>query len=394
MARRRRPLRDSGKLRESSAYLRPMNATLAASVSETGPTLPNGVLRAQAKHRNNSTTVSETNVEPSLADRFNALPTELRAEVFSHLLVRPVKWDVEHHHDCPRRSSDEDLTPFICDCDCAVDHHRADWRKRQYEQTKPKVSPWRSQWAPEQANPYVCSDCYHERALRPGPHPRTSSLPCLCARRENLQILLVCRKWYEEAAMVFYTKNIFAFEDGFSFVSFVTYMNSRWRQVISHISIMVVSLDIWPDEVVTWIRDTCEGASDDLLRVRLDSVSIWTRLRQLPALTYLELDHCFLTRTRTVRRMQRLGLKGVKQVCFTQSLSADQHPEWARGTPTVWPAYAGRKLLVEGFAGEMARMIKGQRQKKLKNKSKLEELMLDFRVEIGEAERRVEWWEV
>ncbi|EME38684.1 hypothetical protein DOTSEDRAFT_75436 [Dothistroma septosporum NZE10] len=397
MAKKRRRLRKNSKRHDPSTEIghaspaRTMNAS-GTTYSEGHKDRPlKGVQRARAKHANDNV-IHQTNAEPSLADRFNALPAELRAEVFSQLIVRPVKWDVEHQHDCQRRNSDYDLTPVTCDIGCAYGAYWSSWRQRLNEGIRPRVSPWRSKWAPEQGNAYLCTDCYYEKALRGGPHPRPSSLLCLCARRQHLEVFLVCKKWYEEAAVVFYTRNIFAFEDGFALASFVAYMNPRWRQIISHVSIMVVSFDIWPDEAVTWVRDR-DGTSDDEHRLRLNSVSIWSRLRELPALTYLELDHCFLTRMRTVKRMQRLGLNNVKQVRFTQPVPPDEHPEWMKGTPTVWPSYAGRTLLLEGFAEGMARTIKGQRQKRLKGNSNIEQAIHDFRVKIGEAERTVQWWE-
>ncbi|EME87679.1 uncharacterized protein MYCFIDRAFT_75524 [Pseudocercospora fijiensis CIRAD86] len=266
-----------------------------------------------------SETLSFEHSITTLGDRFNALPAELRAHIFSLLLARPVKWDVEHQPQCPRRQSDYDITPTMGNSNqCSAAASQVEWRKGNCNMFQ---SPWRSQWAEEPQHPYVCSICYDHR-LRTGPTPTPRTLPCLCARRPELQLLLVCKKWYQEAGTVLYTQNTWAFEPG-------------------------------------------PGLAQD----------------DFQTLSHLELDALFLASARTVKRMLRLGLRNLKQVKFVRRME-DVDNAWKSGTPSVWPAFSGRKLIVGGFAEEVARGIKGQRQLRLKKfraiKNSVDEMQFEF----------------
>lgn len=56
-----------------------------------------GTQKARSKHIHDLDVAPTT---PTLADRFFALPLELRNNIYSLLLVRPVKWKVRHVDDC------------------------------------------------------------------------------------------------------------------------------------------------------------------------------------------------------------------------------------------------------------------------------------------------------
>lgn len=298
-------------------------------------TLPKGVAKARVKH---SSDPLPPTTDPSLSDHFNALPPELRAHIFSLLLVRTSKWNLEHLRDCPLRtfptlsSSQPNRAENFC-ARCSQGHETFLTRTTK----APWLNPQRSKWAPPVTNPFLCSNCWDEH-LRPAPKPRTQchDLPCLCARRQNLEVLLVCRQWYAEAGQVFYTRNIFAFENAEVFVSFVNNLSHRWREKLTRVSLLSEHRPL--------------GSSKRLFR------SVWRLLRdQLSSLSFLELDSVLLTDLDSVRYMRRFGLRNLRQLRFVRGR---QDP--GRGTVEIYPRYHRANLLKGGFAEEVARAVKGQ----------------------------------
>lgn len=325
-----------------------------------------GIARAQEKHKNDHVDLSSIQ-KPSLADRLYALPQELRNHIFSILLTRPVKWDAEHMLDCPLRSHSDSINPesdwntSTCAA-CLEGYGLQAWREE--ANTKSGwISPWRSSYAPEPLNRFLCSTCWDDR-WRPKPFPQAKTLPCLCARRPNLQILSVCRRWYEEASRVFYTENTFAFEDSSTFVSFVQNLDPKLRNRISKVSIMV-----YTDEAATAPgANIAPNANFDELRSGWESSArlqpVWTHLRQLPSLAHLELDALFLSRSKTVTSMRKLGLGNLRSVRFCARMPDN---EVARlGSPFVWQEFAKRTRLQGGLAEAVARAVKGQKVPELK----------------------------
>ena len=202
-------------------------------------------------------------------------------------------------------------------------------------------------------------------------------LKCLCARRRDLGVLLVCRRWYEEAGRVFYGGNTFGFEDVGVLVEFVRNLVGRWRGVVGRVSLMggvSEPADAGAGVVTSGLEERGSGAmsSNQLARVR-------SALRQLPALTYLELDASFLTHVKNVRAMLRLGLRGVRQVSFTAPNGKHTYST-ANGNPYIWPQYHDPILLVGGLAEEVARAIKGQRCAWLKRTGAVEKAVERERV--------------
>ncbi|KAK8041505.1 hypothetical protein PG994_014512 [Apiospora phragmitis] len=144
------------------------------------------------------------------------------------------------------------------------------------------VDPWRSRWAPPPTNPYICSTCF-DRRHRPHPHPAPSkfSLPCLCARRANLQVLLMCRRWYAEAGRVFYVRNTFAFADPRECVEFLTTLAPRWRRLISQVSLLALAArDYVPESAARELEMVQVPTEGDAGLARALAL-----LRELPALT-------------------------------------------------------------------------------------------------------------
>lgn len=320
------------------------------------PSVPRRVALAHAKHS------TPEPVHPTLGDRFHALPPELRAHIFSFLLVRPIKWDLRHHDSCPLRSSNIDHWPTL------------DWlnrgcvrcfRYRDFWKVPGWDNPWRSTWAPEKRNPYMCSDCWDLHFRPPSfPLPRRFER-CLCARREGLETLLGCRQWYGEAGHVFYSRNTFAFEDCAMFAGFVLYLPRRWENAISRVSILLAPQS----------QMSAANRDGDVFSSGWNSRKImphmWSYLCRLPCLSYLELDAAFLTRADSVKCMLRLGLRNTRQVNFVQQNHYHTYST-LHGNPLIWPQFHQPMLLVGGVAEEVARAIKGQRRTWLKRRGAVE----------------------
>lgn len=328
-----------------------------------------GVARAKAKHRNDNVPKP---TPPTLADRFHALPSELRSHIFSFLIVQPVKWDISHHPSCllTRASVNQfPRPPFVLDhetvtCVSCDQPEASRWRRDTTLGLDIWTSPWRSRWAPPQTNPYLCSQCYDNNVRpQPFPSPWGGSLPCLCARRQNLDVLLVCKKWYHEAATVFYTQNTFAFESAVTFTAFVTNLPSHWRDKISKISLMSFS-NYYPGEVFIDSADPRAGV--DSWRWK----QVWPLLRSLPALSTLELDSRFLNNTTTVRALLLPRFRNLRHVSFVDRPKKNPQLEslWKTGTEKIWPSMDCRTLIVGGFAEEVGRIMKGERRTLLKGK--------------------------
>lgn len=191
--------------------------------------------------------------------------------------------------------------------------------------------------------------------FRPRPHPAQeevckSHLRCLCTRRQDLSIFLVSRQWRDEAGLVFYTRNTFAFESAAVFTGFVTCLPQRWREKITRVSIMAHH-----PASPTGPVETSSGWEGNRKLAR-----VWPLLHQLPRLSYLELDAHFLSRPKTAARLLKLTLRNVRRVCFVL------HNSWRKSKPSpwVWPEYRDARLVVGGFAEEVARAIKGQRPRR------------------------------
>ncbi|KAI6080275.1 hypothetical protein F4821DRAFT_251880 [Hypoxylon rubiginosum] len=315
--------------------------------------------RPQREHGANEPSDESRTIQvapPTLGNRFHALLPELRDEIFAWLLVRPVKWDAEHTPTCLLRITPDPYQNIHPRLDtrqatCALlyeSYETARWRRRR----KPIfVDPWRSQWAPAQGNPFLCTICY-DREYRLEPFPRVVSLPCLCARRQNLDTLLVCRRWYEEAGRVFYTRNTFAFGSAQECVDFLANLSPRWQPFVSKASLLALApRGVYP-----------ETAAEECEKVETPTRSLeeaWSLLGQLPGLSELELDAILLTRLDCVRVLRKPALKSLGRISFTQAVP--QQPRHV-SRMLVWPRRGIRKTVEDSdFARRVARAIRGQR---------------------------------
>lgn len=292
-----------------------------------------------------------------LGSRFHALPFELRAHIFSVLLVRPVKWDMLHFESCERsmekttseyrRPSHHDLQlskhSYIC-AECGPHTHERNWRhafERGYEVF---VSPWRSKWAPPQSNPFLCTGCYDDRWRTP-PFPEPTNLPCLCARHKNLEARLVCRQWNIEVSKVFFSENVFAFDDCISMRCFFAAVSWDWKILITKVSLLVPM----------WQEDDKSVPNTQLLATSLCVLNDLTWLRDL------ELDAKLLNKEATVSALLSCGLPSLRRVRFVVQCPYKKLYWRTAEPPTqVWGELGRRLLLTGGFPEFVARSIKSQ----------------------------------
>ncbi|KAH9905135.1 hypothetical protein F4778DRAFT_802624 [Xylariomycetidae sp. FL2044] len=301
----------------------------------------------------------------TLGHRFSALPPELRAAIFAHLLVRPPKWSLRHETHCPlsvpRRDGRAHLNPST----------QVDWRLYTCASSHASATRWRadarpvhvdsrlrSEWAPEPRNPFLCSACYAAQA-RPRPHPemvRGDDVRCACARRRDLGVLLACRRWHDEAGRVFYARNTFAFGAAAECVGFLEGLRPAWRACVTKVSLLAL-------EPVLWGPGSYEAMAGRV-EIRVKGPEgfrrAWALLAKLPALRVLELDAVFLTRAECVRVLRGPALKSLARLHFTQAVMRSAERE--RRSTFVWPRRGVRREIeYSGFVQGVARGVKGRR---------------------------------
>ncbi|KAK4547051.1 hypothetical protein LTR36_001272 [Oleoguttula mirabilis] len=291
---------------------------------------------------------------PTLADRFHALPAELREHVFALLLVQPVRYDMQHLGTCPLRDASLPLNANLRPSR-PWRTHACGWRRHD-DYTPTWHNPWRSKYAPPVRNPFLCSDCW-DRKFRPRPFPVVSSdSPCLCARRQDLDVLLVCRRWHAEAGRVFYSRDTFDFEDARTCLAFFAGLRQQWRETVTSVSLVAY-----------------QGQQHALIRgAAWESRKAWTRvwclLRTLPSLSRLALSTHHLEDERTLRPLLRLGPQRPRAICFTERMPAAcllkllprDDGSALGGMHYICPSLANRILVRGGLAEQVGRVLKGQ----------------------------------
>lgn len=334
---------------------------------------------AHEKHKHDFDPPLTTTLFAPLADRFYALPSELREHIFALLLVQPTKWDIPHKLDCPLRTTVHQKLTFRpqlngsqnCCAECSLQHFSRS-RPRHWPIHPIWKDPWRSQWAPEQLNPYLCTECYDERYRPERPKLDIEALPCLCARRQNLRVLLVCRRWYQEAGRVFWRRNTFAFEDAGCFLDFLHHVRPETLKELRHVSLMA-----WLPNAHAAIDSTADPGDWDPNSYR----KVWSVLRQLDSLGTLELDSLFLTRIESLRAIRKLGLRHLRKCTFVQRLPDSFFP---RPEPYIFPGLARKTVVCRTLADEVAREIKGERRRWARGGKKVVGLYMKWECEDRE----------
>lgn len=309
---------------------------------------PKGVRKAQLKHQSHrfDDTPSERGTEPSFADRFFALPGEIRNIVYRMLLVQPCKFEMGHRSGCVKITSEpqsewqklpgprfvtQTYGPTLGNCARCFD-----WGSQFRSQQDPNifVSPARSAWAPPLTNSWLCDNC-HRDVARPHTQPSMRSLPCLCTRRENLAVLVANRSIYSEASAVFWTENCFAFETAELLKGFLTNISSDTMSRVKHISFR-----------------PCDPNPKERLEIpdRKPFREICGLLRRCTGLARLEFDVAFLSGLRNVLSLRSLNVS--QRVVFVRDAREEEmQSSFWRYTNTNCEGFAIWPYLVENKPG-------------------------------------------
>ena len=294
-----------------------------------------------------------------MQNRFFALPGEVRNHVYRQILVRPCKFDMNHTSDCPGpiifsrpgpAISPEGIHDYLCAC-C----NYKDWKRTPQIQTF--KSPARSQWA-AQLNTYICDNCYWDNAGYKEGKPCMKSIHCLCTRHRNLQILLINKRFYNEAAPIFWGENIFAFEHPCLLTGFLSTIRPQVRSWIRRISFLPLHEYIRYDEQedghdtsVMWARFEFQGDRSDDWQGWRQIKHCWQLLRQCDGLVELELDALCLKRLEEARLIRLIHVKG--KLTFSRHPQKDEFgPRWFRrgrseapiidDSPFIWWSHSRR----------------------------------------------------
>jgi hypothetical protein len=156
--------------------------------------------------------------------------------------------------------------------------------------------------------------------------------------------ILVCRQWNEEASGVFFSGNMFAFDDCLSMEHFFSVISEHWKMLITKVSLL---LPLWHTDD--------DSTSVDILAASLSVLSNLTWLQ------YLELDAKLLNDEATKSALLDIHIPSLERVCFVVQSPINVVP-WREGLSLthIWGELANRYLLVGGLPEHVVRSIKAQ----------------------------------
>lgn len=306
--------------------------------------------------------------------RFFSLPAELRTYIYRLLLVQPCKFDMHHNEGCTKLVCDDWPGPRF------ENHPEADLRLYRCANCRDTsswwasrlpvfVSPARSRWGHGLPNEFLCDICW-QRKFGNVYKPSMSTLPCLCTRRQNLDILLVNKRIYREASYVFWTENHFAFENSSLLEGFLCNIRPEVRRQITRISLMAHSFFEGDAVAVPDDEDMSLPRPRELKR-------LWEELGDCTGLVDLELDSHYLSHEYYVLGMRRLQAKrSVTFYChpLPEEVGMEHRGAAQPGIPQlIWPPLAFRQPIEDStrhrsatrkLAGELAESIVRGRQLK------------------------------
>lgn len=229
------------------------------------------------------------------------------------------------------------------------------------------VSPARSRWAPRQTNELLCDKCYAEN-IRPSfkqHFPSLDTVPCLCTRHESLHVLLdYGRKFYKEAAPIFWSENWFAFENVNLLIGFLSSVRPVVRSWIRRVSVFSrfepLCFDDYDED-----KELKTEPSRELLK------SCWKELRQCDGLTELELDASFLSSLDSLLSLRNVRVAyRVSFMHWSPPLDDELTKKRVRAvddTKLVWKFFARRKPVVnDALADTMALIMTGRKPRTAK----------------------------
>ncbi|KAE8155211.1 hypothetical protein BDV25DRAFT_135260 [Aspergillus avenaceus] len=288
---------------------------------------------------------------PNLFDRINNLPPELRLKIYAHLLIQPCKFDLLHRDSCtPLSYSHPGPSPATWVWNTfssseAIQHHccascyTTGWGSPR----SIYVSPARSKWAPEPSNPYLCDNCYVTNIRsKCGPCPSLLNLKCLCARKLNLEILLVNRFIYEEASRVFWG-GWFAFEGPELLLHFLDGLSERSKGLLGRVCLLL---------------DPEVYAGGMGKRERKALVRCFRALRACTGLCEVEVDARVLADERVVLGLRNVRVKNCVRVMRVPGRSEVQG--YYTYDRAVWVRFSKRVEVVGGLVDVLRRsMLRG-----------------------------------
>ncbi|KAL2870583.1 uncharacterized protein BJX67DRAFT_344137 [Aspergillus lucknowensis] len=160
-----------------------------------------------------------------------------------------------------------------------------------------------------------------------------SGVPCLCARRQNLGVLLINRRIYAEASPVFWAENCFAFETAHLLADFLA--------------------AIGPEKCAR-IRSISLFAPRDNGLDTLNLVKCWPLLRQCTALQELDLEASVLDERRFVLEPRTVTARRVRFVQRASDPEYDRAWRERRLVPRATYGVAYTDPLVELLSASMA----------------------------------------
>ena len=157
------------------------------------PSLSRRVKNSQWKHRNDNHLIPTSH--PTLAERFHALPGELREHVFAILLVRSPRFDLDHSAGCPASTlpAAVEIRPTF-----SSQSHSCGLFPNAFSFLRNKPfwhDPWRSHYAPPVQHPFKCSNCCDRKTERSPSLGAGGEKTCLaCASGGRISMSCSCAK--------------------------------------------------------------------------------------------------------------------------------------------------------------------------------------------------------
>lgn len=228
----------------------------------------------------------------------------------------------------------------LADGEYSCAHCSSGYKWRQNPQVHIFKSPARSQWAKPHTNEYLCDNCYWDRIGIHQGNPCMRSLRCLCARRRSLSILLVNKRFYNEAAPIFWSENYFAFEHPCLLIGFLSTTRPQVRSWLRRISLLPIHDGItYKDENLSpmWYSREIDLAWQGWTDIK----RCWQLLRECEGLMELGLDVMFLKRLDWALLIRLIRVK--KRVIFSRHpVLGEIRPRRIQSLRYIWWSYSRR----------------------------------------------------
>ncbi|CAL5867259.1 uncharacterized protein PFLUO_LOCUS1474 [Penicillium psychrofluorescens] len=167
--------------------------------------------------------------------------------------------------------------------------------------------------------------------------PSLKLLPCICNRRENLDLLLVNKRIHDEAAYVFWNENCFCFEHLSQLTGLAEIIRPHIKSWIRYMTIMPYTEDEHEPDRLSWMPPALS----------------WRCLPEFTGLVDIEIDIGLLSNFKCVLGLRNLHVQ--RSVSFVRQFSDDddvqegeeEDPGTYPGCPPwyIWPERARRRIV-------------------------------------------------